>query len=416
MTTQSPKKNHFLKAAVALAALAAAFAVFNSKVHSTAASPASEDEVPQKKRAKGPGSRINKFVKLDYSRFTHRSAAHSKQSCDACHKFPSANWKDVRKGDESFADVTDFPQHTACLKCHREQFYSATGLAPVICSVCHIKVTPRNSDRYSFPSLGLSSNIRQGQETDFAVNFPHLVHADVIGALEPGQHKVGSVRFTTASFQQQPAPNKNDACATCHQTYQPQGKSDEEFSTPRPKGLADEIFWLKKSTFKTVPSTHASCFTCHSMDSGIKPASSDCSTCHKLLAPGLDLKGTDFDAGLASKMKATDPVILARWERRESAGKYPHDGGGHPDLECKSCHNTSVMNTVDMKSLKVPVMSCGGGGTGCHITATVDDGGILNFEVQARKTKPDFQCAKCHITQGTGPIPESHLTALAKTK
>src|SRR6476659_3575274 len=60
--------------------------------------------------------------KIDYSRFSHSTAPH-KQTCDSCHKFPSKNWESVRSGGDAFADVTEFPEHSACLSCHRQQFF-----------------------------------------------------------------------------------------------------------------------------------------------------------------------------------------------------------------------------------------------------------------------------------------------------
>jgi hypothetical protein len=50
----------------------------------------------------------------------------------------------------------------------------------------------------------------------------------------------------------------------------------------------------------------------------------------------------------------------------------------------------------------------------CHVTATADDGGAMNYEVDSRKKNPAFQCAKCHIAFGKQAIPESHLKALSE--
>ena len=81
------------------------------------------------------------------------------------------------------------------------------------------------------------------------------------------------------------------------------------------------------------------------------------------------------------------------------------------------CHNAANpnFNTVDSKTLKVPVKSCGGA-DGCHITATLDDGGILNFEIDQRKKNPKFVCTKCHISFGKEPIPETHSGAIPVSK
>ena len=67
-----------------------------------------------------------------------------------------------------------------------------------------------------------------------------------------------------------------------------------------------------------------------------------------------------------------------------------------------------MMNTLDPKTLKVPVTSCGGA-EGCHITATTDDGGALNFEIDQKKANAGFVCAKCHISFGKEAVPANHL-------
>lgn len=87
----------------------------------------------------------------------------------------------------------------------------------------------------------------------------------------------------------------------------------------------------------------------------------------------------------------------------------------HPDLSCITCHNPAKMNLLDPTTMKVPVSSCGGA-DGCHITATTDEGGALNFEVDQRKAKPAFQCTKCHVKYGTQPVPASHIDAIAALK
>src|SRR5215213_7057859 len=73
-----------------------------------------------------------------YSEFPHSS---HKMKCDACHKFPSANWKTVRKTD-AFPDITEYPRHESCLSCHRQQFFK--GAKPAICSICHTNPSPRD--------------------------------------------------------------------------------------------------------------------------------------------------------------------------------------------------------------------------------------------------------------------------------
>jgi hypothetical protein len=119
----------------------------------------------------------------------------------------------------------------------------------------------------------------------------------------------------------------------------------------------------------------------------------------------------DYDLKLASDMGITDRIMLARWSSRNSAGTFRHEGGAHPDLNCMTCHNVASFNTLEPKTLKVPVGSCGGA-EGCHITATTDDGGALNYEVDQKKKDPAFVCIKCHLTFGRESVPENHPQAI----
>lgn len=354
-------------------------------------------------------------LRVDYSKFSHRThVEQQKLTCDSCHKFPSKNWKEVRKGEEAFPDVTDFPEHPACLNCHRTQFFARERPAPAICSNCHIAVTPRNTARFPFPSLGdtfLSSKIGQSFVSDFKVVFPHDKHLDVIGRLHsppPGDFGLVLTRASFHSGRAQAQDAQSKACSTCHETYQPQGKSTDEFVTPPPKDLPEDAFWLKKGAFKTTPTTHAACSSCHNDEAGIPPAPADCGACHKF--PGASPEPLrDFDPKLAIKMGVTDWRMLRQWSRR-SAGRYRHEFDVHNELSCSTCHNPSVMNLLEEKTL-VSVKSCGGSG-GCHIETNLD--GILNYEIEQKRTKPGFQCVKCHINLGNNPVPANHSEAIPK--
>jgi Cytochrome c7 and related cytochrome c len=353
--------------------------------------------------------------RVDYSRFSHSThVAQQKLSCDSCHKFPTKNWKDVRKGDTAFADVAEFPEHSACLTCHRAQFFARERPAPLICSNCHVSVSPRDTSRFLFPSLGDvadSTKKRRDFISEFAVNFPHDKHLDVLAkSVQPSLDR--GFRFVNATFQKEKPKEESDpkVCVMCHQSYQPQGDSADEYVTKPPKNIGD-AFWLKKGTFKTIPVSHALCSTCHSTDGGIDPAPSKCEVCHKLLPA--EQASLDFDAKLAITMGISDPLILDRWKRRESAGTFPHEGGAHPGEKCTACHNIPTMNTADPKTLKVAVKSCGGA-DGCHVTATSDEGGALNYEIDQRKAKADFKCTKCHLVFGTQAIPANHVEAIPK--
>ena len=375
----------------------------------------------QKGRGKRPNKKpaVAQKPRVDYTNFSHRTHVDKqKLKCDSCHKNPTKNWKDVRKGDAAFPDVADFPEHSTCLNCHREQFFARERPAPVICSNCHIAISPRDTTRFLFPSLGDVTDAtkkRRDFVSEFQVNFPHDKHVDLVGAIRPGLNPNGNLRFLSAAFRQdkKKEPEQPKSCPVCHQTNQPQGDSPDEYATKPPKTLGD-AFWLKKGTFKTIPVSHTVCFTCHSADSGINPLPTECNICHQLI-PASQKTAVDFDPQVAATMGITDRMTLGRWRRRESAGTFPHEGGAHPALICTDCHNIPAMKTTEPLTLKVAVKSCGGA-DGCHVTATVDDGGALNFEVDQRKTKPQFQCTKCHLVFGSQPVPASHLAAIPAKK
>lgn len=354
--------------------------------------------------------------------FSHATKEHQR-ACDSCHKFPSRNWQEVRKKEDAFADITEYPEHASCLDCHRQQFFARERPVPRICAVCHASATPRDQTRHPFPTLADkydASPKGRAAVSDFAVNFPHAKHEGLFS-----QHRNDDRRgalFVRASFprllmkpQDDPA-KANAACATCHQTQQPQGDSGDEFVTKPPKELAEGVYWLKKGTFKTTPRDHATCFTCHSADSGLAPLPNDCNACHKLTPPAAKTRLTsahdDFDPQAAAAMGVSDRRTLIKWARRD-AGRFRHEWPPH-DLACTACHAVATLDTTNEATKKVRVMSCGGEGTGCHIEPT--PGGVLNTEVAQKRASAAFECSKCHLLNGRRPLPETHAAAVAPTK
>jgi hypothetical protein len=351
--------------------------------------------------------------RLDNSHFSHQTHfVEQKLPCESCHKFPSSNWKEIRQDGEAFPDVTEYPDHQSCLDCHRQQFFARERPAPRICSHCHLKATPRDTSRYPFPSVGdkfFSSAKATNFVSDFRVYFPHYKHLDVIS--KNVRPRESGLRFIRASFAVSLRPvDESDpkSCATCHVTLQPQGASDDEFLTKPPNDHGDS-FWLKKGTFKTRPKTHSACFTCHNQESELAPLPQDCNACHKLLPT---MEPADFDPQLPRKMGIADWYTLTAWRARQSAGAFRHEAH---DMSCTKCHNVGETNPGEAKSVKVPVRSCGGE-EGCHATATADEGGILNHEIDQRKTNDKFVCVKCHIAFGTKPVPKSHSELIVKSR
>jgi hypothetical protein len=344
------------------------------------------------------GASVRQARPRKYSQFPHDIKAH-RADCSKCHKFPSANWKRVRKADEAFPDISDYPQHASCVNCHKQQFFS--GRPPVICSICHVNPGPRNSARHPFPNpreIFDASPKGRTAESDFSVKFPHAIHVDIVS---------GSFRrpspFLNASLATSLAAE--ESCAVCHKTISPQGDSAEEFLVKPPADLGD-AFWLKKGTFKSSPIGHTTCFTCHNVESGLAPTPSDCATCHKYKEP---IGPADFDAGLATKMGVTTRVMRDAWSTRTSSGTFRHEFASHAELSCSTCHDVNTLVTNEQKTHKVPVASC----NMCHITATTDDGGALNYEIDQRRKNGSFQCVKCHLVFGARPVPDSHLKAVA---
>ncbi len=324
----------------------------------------------------------------------------------------------MRKGDAAFPDVTEYPEHASCVSCHRQQFFR--GAQPAICSVCHANVSPRGGPRHPFPNpseIFDASDIGRAAVSEFGISFPHDKHVDIVGQSQKNSDASQGVRFATVLFRQKSdEESEPKSCAVCHKTYQPQGDSDEEFLTKPPKNLAEDQFWLKRGAFKTSPSGHATCLACHSEDTGLKPAPSDCGTCHKLLPAGQQIHLTeahdDFDPKLAASMGISDKTTLEKWSRRNTA-KFRHEWLPHAGLSCANCHKVATLNTLD-KSTRVRAVSCGGEGTGCHIEATTE--GILNLELEKKKANPSFQCTKCHINNGRNPAPETHIKAISADK
>jgi hypothetical protein len=394
MTRQQSKRNYKIRAAFWLAFLCfLAGAIF----YSGAAAEFFAARAQNKKKSRTPRRQTAPETR-QAARFTQFPHDRHKMKCDSCHKFPSPNWRTVRKTD-AFPDITDYPRHESCLGCHRQQFFK--GARPAICTVCHTAATPQGAPRHPFANpreLFDASPKGKAAVSDFQIFFPHDKHLEIVSRRET----VNGTMFVNARFKR--AAAGEESCAVCHQTYKPQGDSEDEYLIKPPAKLGD-AFWLKKGTFKTAPVSHAGCFTCHSAETGILPAPTDCAICHKPDAP---LAKTDFDPRIAAPMKIDDKIALLAWRRRDSSATFRHEFSSHAELECANCHNAAAINTTDPLSKKVAVASC----NMCHITATTDDGGILNFEVEARQKDAKFQCVKCHLAFGKLPVPESHRQAI----
>lgn len=403
MTKEKQNKIIYIRLAVVSAFFFIAFiSFFNSRLSSTIYSQSKPKPTPKSVKPIAKATPQNS----KYSDFQHKTHIDLKLACDSCHKVPTSNWDKVRDKDKAFPDVTDYPKHESCINCHRQQFFS--GKPPAICANCHTNPSPNDSSRHPFPNpreIFDASPKGKTATSEFAIHFSHEKHIEIVSQNEnPFEMNRNGVAFINASAKR----GSEDSCKVCHQTYQPQGKSDVEYFTTPPKDLGDG-FWLKKGTFKTSSLGHTTCFTCHSADTGITPLPTDCATCHQ---PKPTMPIADFDKQLAEKMSINDKIMLEGWRKRDSSGKFQHEFAAHVDMDCSTCHTVTKMDTLDFKTKKVGVSSC----APCHITATSDDGGILNMEIDSRKKDAKFECIKCHISFGKLPVPDSHTKAIADQK
>lgn len=265
---------------------------------------------------------------IDYSSFSHSThVTNQKLACSSCHKFPTKNWKEVRKGDAAFPDVAEFPEHTSCLNCHRQQFFARERPVPKICSNCHVKATPIDTSRYVFPSLReafLSTTTGATFVSELRVQFPHDKHSD-------------------------------QECTDCHQSRE----------SPQTKPLA-----------------HAMCFTCHNQESELAPLPQSCDTCHKTAAPQRSTKSaTGFANGWVLEK------VFAHAAPQADYSQFKHDNRNHARLPCLLCHrreNNSPQPTLPGKVAHTPC-------TGCHAQQFSNSASeictICHTDVQSGKVK-----------------------------
>ena len=271
---------------------------------------------------------------VDYTKFSHSTPKH-KSACNTCHKPPTKNWAKA----STFPDVADFPDHDACVSCHRAQFFR--GARPPICSGCHLKPSPRDDARYAFRN--------PASKLQFVIEFPHDRHQDVI-AFNP--------------------------CTICH--------AQPAVVSTAPAGGWLDAYAPPPATFKSVPTEHSSCFSCHWKSQ--EPIATNCNGCHKL---------------------AASPYIAAAIPTRISF-KFMHEGGGEKKqhvAECTTCH-INITKAATLRGLKpdVPITAC----TECHNKDGLRQD--LNQELIALDKNRAFTCAYCHTSNvGKLDAPASHF-------
>lgn len=310
---------------------------------------------------------------IDYSRFSHSTKEH-KEGCNTCHKkVPTPNWR--KAGD--FPDVADFPDHDACVRCHRAQFFK--GAQPVICTDCHTKSSPRDDARLGF------RNPRRPQQ--FTIEFPHDKHQDVIATLR-SRPKFGQLLSTAHVKSAHAIDDKTKKYYNCEICHVANTRAPIAPAAGWVDGYAPPV-----DTFKTVPDTHASCFNCHWTSQA--PTRDKCDGCHKL---------------------ANMPYVPMTSPERKSM-RFRHDGGGpnkshfFPPTECTVCH-INITKSATLRGLKpdVPITGC----TECHNK----DGQRLDVskELEAVDKNRQFVCVYCHTSDvGRLDAPPSHYLIAGRT-
>jgi hypothetical protein len=330
--------------------------------------------VAQRRSSRRRARSVPQRPAIDYAKFSHATTKHQ-QACNTCHKVPTQNWPKVR----GYPDIADYPDHEACVGCHRPQFFK--GPRPVICGVCHSKVSPRDDARYAF------RNPASGRQ--FTIEFPHDKHQDVIAELlrpppptlrdrpSAPERRTGFIRATFAQNAHAALQEKTyNNCAICHATQTSLPAPPASPASPWP-----DAFVPDQLTFKTVPTNHASCFNCHWKAQ--QPVNKNCAGCHKLT------QAVEVDSIKRISMK------------------FRHEGGGvkkNHVAECTTCH-INITRASTLRGLKpdVPITSC----TECH-----NREGLrldVSNELEAIDKNRDFVCVYCHTSDvGRLDPPGSH--------
>jgi Cytochrome c7 and related cytochrome c len=315
-----------------------------------------------------------------YSAFLHSSDKHKSLACNACHKLPTA-WTAKR----DFPDAADFPDHDACVHCHRQQFFTRqafAGAGPTICTVCHVRAAPREDVRFAF---GKPNNAGQAakpkDERQFTIEFPHDKHQSVIASLRRSGPSENEPRFVGASFRRfddKPKPDYNN-CTICHQPNNTRNIV--------PLVLPADASSQPNRYFKTMPHSHDSCFNCHWKNQ--KPTSDDCAGCHK---PAATFIGIDSPP-------------------RKSL-MFSHEGGKDNHVaECTTCHiNITRASTLKGLTPDVPITAC----ATCHKdNKKITYPKITTIEDEFGQFKKTSNCTYCHTSDvGKKKPPASHEAAV----
>ena len=337
---------------------------------------------------------------IKYSAFLHSSEKHKSLKCNECHKVPTT-WT----ANRDFPDVADFPDHDACVRCHRQQFFTRQamiGTGPAICTVCHVRAAPREDARFAFGKPNNSNQqAKPRDERQFTIEFPHDQHQNVIALLRlpmdmgatgaPPSRLQGLRQARTLALQsvngllhhglksipEDKKPDYNN-CSICHQT-------DMRLAIVALSPANADPAMLHP--FKSMPRSHDSCFNCHWKNQ--KPVADDCTGCHKAAA-----------------------TFIAELGNKRVSSKFAHEGGkGEHIAECTTCHiNITRASTTRGLTPDVPVNAC----ASCHRDSKKTTyPKAVTIEAELDQFKKTGECTYCHTPDvGKKKPPPSHETAV----
>lgn len=226
----------------------------------------------------------------DYSKFTHRNAAHGRLPCLLCHR-REVNLRQPKR-----------PGHTPCAGCHAQEF--ANPVSP-ICTLCHTNPAADKPDLKAFPRLA-----------SFNMKFDHARH-------------------------------KSTDCSTCHK---PAGRNNVAYSIPSGFAAHSVCYQCHTERAQSAGRDISSCGTCHQLGSYSRTPTSarafqvnfsharhgknrqlDCSDCHQV------------KAGQAQRQQVSSPFPAQHAaSQRAMSCLSCHNGkrafGGDDFKSCQKCH------------------------------------------------------------------------------
>jgi hypothetical protein len=354
---------------------------------------------------------------INYSRFLHDSHhvkydKTNRANCNECHSLASPLQFDIK----------DYPDHPACVSCHRQQFF--TGARPVICTVCHKASSPRDDRRFAFPKPGTDVT------REFPGHFPHGLHQDLLAQSRPPREFDREPRFLRASFNRSFNSTAADVkteenCATCHASYDKTKKEEENFfpGAGWPDNMLPGVGTYRK--IPTGPEGHRTCFSCHASAAkewkSPEPVANNCAGCHS--KPSMrGATNTPSAASTFAVMPARQSSTLAGISYTSAplpprrVPTFQHEGGGaggSHEEGCTTCHINITQEQTFVVEPDVPISSCAichiAGGKKSSLKKGTDT--TITSEMDAwlggRKA-----CLSCHTTEvGSRPPPCSHYYA-----